>query len=478
MAEAGGVSNSSSGGGASRSSRSDDNESGRSSSSDSGSSRSSDSSSSSSASSSASQSVSSQQAEAARSEDDSREARSSDAARDAARAGQSVSAQQAAADDAKADKASKDDEARAAERGRAAVAAQDKEAATEAAKTGPAARDTVEKEMVARGQFQAVNDMARSLDAPAATDPAPAAPTTDAVSMDQAKAAADRAAYEAKAFDQVVAMEREARKEIASDAAARAAMEQQLSVVRTAPAMTPGDFAVPVADDVPNANVPGNVVSERALVGMDHQISIASPRGPARDKTGIIGMNVYETPEGYVAEVVANVQLNRTDAPETFGPPTARQAADEAIDQIRAERAMERFDGLSLGKAPDGRDITLDVSVNLSAHQAVPSLTVNVLSDRALARTTVGRAHMIPATSTINVSRSQLDSVQPFSSAPRATQDVVAHEFGHALGLPDEYEPSWPGYVDDRASIMSYGNEVRSRHGDTLGEIARSLLGR
>lgn len=45
----------------------------------------------------------------------------------------------------------------------------------------------------------------------------------------------------------------------------------------------------------------------------------------------------------------------------------------------------------------------------------------------------------------------------------RSTQFTVAHEFGHLLGLYDEYEESTP-HTSDHHSIMHSGNNVHDRH--------------
>lgn len=53
--------------------------------------------------------------------------------------------------------------------------------------------------------------------------------------------------------------------------------------------------------------------------------------------------------------------------------------------------------------------------------------------------------------------------------------DVAAHEFGHAIGQPDEYKKS-SAYNHHKKSIMNLGNEVKKRHAQHLVDELNKMI--
>lgn len=69
----------------------------------------------------------------------------------------------------------------------------------------------------------------------------------------------------------------------------------------------------------------------------------------------------------------------------------------------------------------------------------------------------------------------------PLSMGDGLTQQRVAHEFGHTIGLTDEYH-GWAGLFNtagsrDRPSIMHSGDEVRPRHYQPFADLVNLQIG-
>jgi hypothetical protein len=70
----------------------------------------------------------------------------------------------------------------------------------------------------------------------------------------------------------------------------------------------------------------------------------------------------------------------------------------------------------------------------------------------------------------------RLDSedLTPVNKGDPEHQRGVVHEFGHMLGLEDEYQCS--SHEADKASVMNFGESIRERHHDTVRDwVIRKL---
>jgi hypothetical protein len=59
------------------------------------------------------------------------------------------------------------------------------------------------------------------------------------------------------------------------------------------------------------------------------------------------------------------------------------------------------------------------------------------------------------------------EDLTPVNKGDPQFQRGVIHEFGHMLGLEDEYEGDSP-HDGDKASVMNFGESIRQRHHDTV----------
>lgn len=68
------------------------------------------------------------------------------------------------------------------------------------------------------------------------------------------------------------------------------------------------------------------------------------------------------------------------------------------------------------------------------------------------------------------------EDLNPVNKGGPQSQRGAVHEFGHMLGLDDEYPAASP-HTGDKASVMNSSEAVRPRHNDTMRSwVIRKLV--
>lgn len=78
-----------------------------------------------------------------------------------------------------------------------------------------------------------------------------------------------------------------------------------------------------------------------------------------------------------------------------------------------------------------------------------------------------------------NTSRGDSEDLDPVNKGATMPQRAAVHEFGHMLGLDDEYPDANPGgtHVGDKDSIMHSGEAVRRRHHEEFRKWTKAYFG-
>lgn len=120
--------------------------------------------------------------------------------------------------------------------------------------------------------------------------------------------------------------------------------------------------------------------------------------------------------------------------------------------------------------SPDGVDVAVDLRTHNEAQRGRHGYTANVTTAPTTGLTTLPLRDM-----TLSDTHDT-----PVNMGDGVTQQRIAHEFGHALNMRDEYT-GWasfwgvPGY-NDRTSIMHSGDDVRPRHYQPFADIISNTV--
>ena len=207
---------------------------------------------------------------------------------------------------------------------------------------------------------------------------------------------------------------------------------------------------------------------------------------------------LHEQPDGsYVATASVRAEFDFRTGIDNY------EWTSEAREQYMRDfesAVQSAWDGRVIGLAPNGEDIVLDVRIDSSDKTDGNSAAAEVATGTAAPVWTIrvferAQTHVTPGEDTRTMTL-DVDDVDGWESKVReGTIYTAAHEFGHVLGLADEYDwtrrfqlPGGGGlqgvdwedlpaasraFIDDRGSIMTSGAQVRERHLDALREAVR-----
>ncbi len=239
-----------------------------------------------------------------------------------------------------------------------------------------------------------------------------------------------------------------------SDAAARAPAAD--AVARMLKAVSAGPAG-------PSASPPPE--GERELVASEDSVDVGGVRG-AYD------MRLYLEPDGtYTLEMEMKIEFEFTEGPD--GQTWTERDKEQFMADFE-QSVMDSWSGHTI-TTDEGQEVTLDIKLDLSEE---PTGFLGGLRDALdpsehwnievvkIDEGGFNQSYVVPGQ---NTGRFDSEDVNPVHKGASDPQVGAAHEFGHMIGLPDEYNGrAGPEAQKDTDSIMHTGMDVRERHFDHM----------
>ncbi|MEN1956628.1 hypothetical protein [Luteimonas changyuni] len=206
----------------------------------------------------------------------------------------------------------------------------------------------------------------------------------------------------------------------------------------------------------------GEASGERELVATEDSVDVGGHRDAYE-------LHLYRESDGsYTLELHMKIEFNFEDGADGLNwTPEEKQAfMDDYVAEVEKAWSGRTF------TTDDGMDVTLDVKLDVSEQEGGfmgrfrdvmdPSENYNInvlrIPDGDFHRSSVGPG---------NISHLDSEDNRAVNKGADMPQVGTAHEFGHMIGLPDEYHDGHE-HQDDDNSIMNSGMEVRDRHLDLV----------
>ena len=208
--------------------------------------------------------------------------------------------------------------------------------------------------------------------------------------------------------------------------------------------------------DAANENAQSTAVpTERTLVTSEDSVQA----GGVRDA---YDMQLYQETDGsYTLELNMKVGMDFVEGPQgqQWTPDAQEQFKQDFAKVIEGSWSGHQF------TSDTGQQITLDVNLDIvdSATDSTANWNVDIVK---INDGEFNQSYVIPSQNT-----GVFDSgdVKPVEKGATDPQYAAAHEFGHMIGLPDEYNGrGGPEAQKDTDSIMHTGMDVRERHLDIV----------
>lgn len=204
-----------------------------------------------------------------------------------------------------------------------------------------------------------------------------------------------------------------------------------------------------------NAAVQLAAPSERTLVASEDSVQA----GGVRDA---YDMQLYQEADGtYTLELNMKVGMDFVEGPQgqQWTPDAQEQFKQDFVEVIEGSWSGHEF------TSDTGQQIKLDVNLEVvdSATDTTANWNVDIVK---INEGEFNQSYVIPSQNT-----GVFDSgdVLPVEKGATDPQYAAAHEFGHMIGLPDEYNGrGGPEAQKDTDSIMHTGMDVRERHLDIV----------
>ena len=206
--------------------------------------------------------------------------------------------------------------------------------------------------------------------------------------------------------------------------------------------------------EVPSGEGAGS--GERELVASEDSVTA----GGVRDA---YDMRLYREPDGkYTVELDMKIEFDFTTGPDgqTWTPETRQQFIDDYKQVVEGAWSGHTITG------EDGQQVTLDVNLDVSEQDDVADNQNWSAQIIKIDEGGFSQSYVIPSQ---NTGVFDSEDVKPVEKGASDPQVGAAHEFGHMIGLPDEYNGSaGPEAAKDTDSIMHTGMDVRGRHMDII----------
>lgn len=196
---------------------------------------------------------------------------------------------------------------------------------------------------------------------------------------------------------------------------------------------------------------------ERELVASEDSVTA----GGVRDA---YGMELYREADGtYTLELDMKIAFDFTKGPD--GQTWTPQEKQAFIDDYKS--AIEQTWSGHVISSDTGQRVTLDVNLDVveGTQDAVDgeNWSIEVVKIDAGG---FNQSYVVPSQ---NTGRFDSEDVNPVDKGASDPQVGAAHEFGHMIGLPDEYNGNGgPDAQNDTDSVMHTGMDVRDRHLDIV----------
>ena len=181
-------------------------------------------------------------------------------------------------------------------------------------------------------------------------------------------------------------------------------------------------------------------------------------------------LRLYREPDGsYTLELNMKIEFDFQDGTDglTWTAEEKQQFIDDYIRSVE-----DAWSGRSF-TTDDGQEVTLDVNLDVSEEAGGFWGSVRDILDPSenynIEVTKVDEFTVSSVTRYVNTGSFDSLDVNPVDKGASDPQVAAAHEFGHMIGLPDEYNGNaGPVAEADDDSIMNSGMDVRDRHFDPV----------
>ena len=202
---------------------------------------------------------------------------------------------------------------------------------------------------------------------------------------------------------------------------------------------------------VPAKPAPEETQGERTLVASENSVQA----GGVRDA---YDMSLYQEADGtYSLDMNMDIEMNFVTGPngQTWTDAEKTQYMEDFKNTVESSWSGRTF------TTDDGQEVKLNVNLNIKEDMTGENWNVDIVK---INPGEFNQSYVIPSQNTGVFDSGDVMGVPKGANEP---QKAAAHEFGHMIGLPDEYNGrGGPEAQKDTNSIMHTGMELRERHFD------------